>query len=405
MDTKAFKRSLQQSDNYHRKGFGHEEEVVAVLNTEYQSNLIQEIRQNNYQLQRGNVTIKLAEAFGFCWGVERAVAMAYETRQHFPTQTIWITNEIIHNPSVNQRLREMNVGFIEVKSGQKDFSVVESGDVVILPAFGASVSEMQLLNDQGCTIVDTTCPWVSKVWNSVEKHKKRQYTSIIHGKYNHEETIATSSFAGTYLIVLNLEQANYVCDYILHGGDKQEFLDKFKNAHSADFDPDQHLECLGVANQTTMLKSETEQIGKLFEKTLLTKYGPTQLNNHFMSFNTICDATQERQDAMLKLVEDNVSLMVVIGGFNSSNTTHLQEIAIEKGIPSYHIDSAARIEPGNRLQHKPLGEDLIVTDNWLPSGPIVVGVTSGASTPDKVVADVIETIFTIKEQEAMAIAK
>ena len=396
MDTKAFKRSLNQSDNYHRKGFGHEAEVAGVLNTEYQSNLIQTIRDNNYTLQRGDVTIRLAEAFGFCWGVERAVAMAYETRQHFPTETIWITNEIIHNPSVNGRLQEMNVGFIPVFDGVKDFSVVNSGEVVILPAFGASVTEMQLLNDKGCTIVDTTCPWVSKVWNSVEKHKKRDCTSIIHGKYKHEETVATSSFAGTYLVVLNLEQAQYVADYILNGGDKTEFLAKFAHAHSVGFDPDRDLEKVGVANQTTMLKSETEQIGKLFEQTMLKKYGPLELNNHFMSFNTICDATQERQDAMLNLVEEDLSLMLVIGGFNSSNTTHLQEIAIAKKFISYHIDSSDRIKADNSIEHKPLGKDIEIQDHWLPEGKITVGVTSGASTPDKVVADAIEKIFALK---------
>ena len=396
MDTKAFKRSLQKSENYHRKGFGHEGEVAGVLDREYQSNLIQTIRNNNYVLQKGEVTIKLAEAFGFCWGVERAVAMAYETRQHFPTERIWITNEIIHNPSVNQRLREMNVGFIEVIDGNKNFSVVGTGDVVILPAFGASVGEMQLLNDKGCTIVDTTCPWVSKVWNSVEKHKKRDYTSIIHGKYNHEETIATSSFADKYLIVLNMAQAQYVSDYMLNGGDKAEFLSKFQNAYSKGFDPDQDLERIGIANQTTMLKSETEQIGKLFEQTLLKKYGPVEFNNHFMSFNTICDATQERQDAMLNLVEEDLSLIIVIGGFNSSNTTHLQEIAIERGFDSYHIDSIARIISPNAIEHKPLGQNIQVQENWLPEGAITVGVTSGASTPDKVVAEVIEKIFELK---------
>ncbi len=398
MDTKTFKRQLLQSENYHRRGFGHEEEVAGVLNSEYQSNLIQDIRDNNYRWQKGNVTIRLAEAFGFCWGVERAVAMAYETRQHFPKERIWITNEIIHNPSVNQRLREMNVGFIEVIAGEKDFSVVDSGDVVILPAFGASVSEMQLLQNKGCTIVDTTCPWVSKVWNSVEKHKKRDYTSIIHGKYKHEETVATSSFADKYLIVLNLEQAEYVSNYILHGGSKEEFLDKFKNAHSVGFNPEQDLEKIGIANQTTMLKSETEHIGKLLERTMLKKYGPGELNAHFMSFNTICDATQERQDAMFELVEEELSLMVVIGGYNSSNTTHLQEIAVERNIPSYHIDSAARILDNNRLEHKPLGKEIEIKENWLPEGKIIVGITSGASTPDRVVEEVIENIFELKEK-------
>jgi 4-hydroxy-3-methylbut-2-enyl diphosphate reductase len=299
MDTKAFKRSLQHSENYHRKGFGHQEEVATQLQSEYQSQLIQQIRNNNYTLTRGDVTIKLAQAFGFCWGVERAVAMAYETRTHFPQERIWITNEIIHNPSVNQRMLEMKVGFIPVVAGKKDFSVVESGDVVVLPAFGASVQEMQTLNEKGCKIVDTTCPWVSKVWNTVEKHKKREYTSIIHGKYKHEETIATSSFAGKYLIVLNLKEAEYVANYILNGGNREEFLSKFSKACSAGFDPDRDLEMIGIANQTTMLKSETEQIGKLFERTMMQKYGPENLNDHFQSFNTICDATQERQDAML----------------------------------------------------------------------------------------------------------
>ena len=395
-DTKAFKRSLHKSDNYHRRGFGHEAEVSGMLDTEYQSDLIQTIRDRSYTLTRGDVTIRLAEAFGFCWGVERAVAMAYETRKHFPTAKIWITNEIIHNPSVNQRLKEMNVGFIEVIDGEKDFSVVQSGEVVILPAFGASVGEMQLLNDRGCTIVDTTCPWVSKVWNSVEKHKKRDYTSIIHGKYKHEETIATSSFAGKYLVVLNLSEAEYVRDYILNGGDRTEFMTKFAGAHSVGFDPDQDLQRLGVANQTTMLKSETEQIGKLFEQTMLQKYGPVELNQHFMSFNTICDATQERQDAMFDLVKEDLSLMLVIGGFNSSNTTHLQEIAIEKGFISYHIDSAERIKADGSIEHKPLETEIITETNWLPEGKIIVGVTSGASTPDKVVADAIEKVFALK---------
>jgi 4-hydroxy-3-methylbut-2-en-1-yl diphosphate reductase len=406
MDTKSFKRSLHQSEQYYRKGFGHEEAVSALLDSEYKSNLVQQIRDNGYRLQHGNVTIRLAEAFGFCWGVERAIALAYETRQQFPQERIWITNEIIHNPSVNQNLREMNVEFIPVAAGgQKDFSVVENADVVILPAFGASVQEMQTLNDKGCTIMDTTCPWVSKVWNSVEKHKKSDFTSIIHGKYKHEETIATSSFADTYLVVLNLEEAEYVCNYILNPGEtdaeqqqrKSEFLAKFKNAYSDGFDPLQNLEQVGIANQTTMLKGETEQIGKLFEKTMMRKYGPTAINHHFMSFNTICDATQERQDAMFQLVDEPLDLMVVIGGYNSSNTTHLQEISIERDIPSYHIDSADRIGPGNRVEHKPLNQSLVVTENWLPEGPITIGVTSGASTPDKVVADALEKIFAIKD--------
>jgi 4-hydroxy-3-methylbut-2-enyl diphosphate reductase len=402
MDTKAFKRALHHSERYNRKGFGRAEEISEELQSAYQSDLIQEIRLRDYRLTRGDVTIHLAEAFGFCWGVERAVAMAYETRRHFPQERIWITNEIIHNPSVNRHLREMNVGFIPLEAGSKDFTVVGQGDVVILPAFGASVQEMQLLSDRDCHIVDTTCPWVSKVWNTVEKHKRVSSTSIIHGKYNHEETIATSSFADKYLVVLNLAEAQYVCDYILQGGDRTEFMAKFGKACSVGFDPDQDLAQIGIANQTTMLKSETEAIGKLFERTMMQKYGPQHLAEHFLSFNTICDATQERQDAMFQLVEEPLDLMVVIGGYNSSNTTHLQEIAVERQIPSYHIDSAERIGPGNQVEHKPLGGELELAKPWLPAGPIVVGITSGASTPDKVVEEVIELVFKLKGAKVSA---
>jgi len=398
LDTKAFKRALNHAENYYRnQGFGQKEAVEGRMRDEYESNLVKKLRANNNQLIEGDVTIHLAESFGFCWGVERAVAMAYEARQHFPEQRLWITNEIIHNPEVNAQLKAMDVHFVELVDGEKDFAGVGEGDVVILPAFGASVQEMKLLHDKGCTIVDTTCPWVSKVWNTVEKHKKREFTSIIHGKYKHEETVATSSFAGIYLVVLNLAEAEYVADYILNGGDRDEFMHKFTNAHSEGFDPDKDLDAIGIANQTTMLKGETEHIGKLFERTMLKKYGPTEINDHFHSFNTICDATQERQDAMFNLVEANVDLIVVIGGFNSSNTTHLQEIAVEKGIPSFHIDSAARIDLNNSIEHKPLHSEALKTDaDWLTSGAISVGITSGASTPDKAVQEVLEKIFAIK---------
>ena len=397
LDTRAFKRSLHHSRNYNRRGFGRAQEVAKTLENAYQCDLVQQIRTSDNRLQVGRLTVRLAEAFGFCWGVERAVAMAYETRRHFPGERIWITNEIIHNPSVNRHLRQMGVLFIPLLDGQKDFSAVEHGDVVILPAFGATVGEMQLLNERGCTIVDTTCPWVSKVWNTVERHKKGRFTSIIHGKVKHEETLATSSFAGTYLVVLNLAEAREVCDYILNGGDRHVFMDRFRHACSPGFDPDKDLQRLGVANQTTMLKTETEAIGKLFEQALLRRYGPQELPQHFLAFNTICDATQERQDAMFSLVEEPLDLMVVIGGYNSSNTTHLQEIAVERGIPSVHIDSPERIGPGNAIEHKPLGKDLETRSPFLPEGNITVGVTSGASTPDRVVGETIQALVEIAE--------
>ncbi|MDP6833979.1 MAG: 4-hydroxy-3-methylbut-2-enyl diphosphate reductase [Prochlorococcaceae cyanobacterium ETNP1_MAG_9] len=402
MDTQAFKRSLHQSDRYNRRGFGSPAKRAQALEKVYQSNLIGSIRDNGYLLEHGRLQVKLAEAFGFCWGVERAVAMAYETRRHYPDEQIWITNEIIHNPSVNDHLRKMNVRFISAENGLKDFSDVQNGDVVILPAFGATVQEMQLLHERGCHIIDTTCPWVSKVWHTVEKHKKHTFTSIIHGKYKHEETLATSSFAGTYLVVLDLDEAKYVANYILGNGDRDEFLKRFAKASSPGFDPDKDLDRIGVANQTTMLKSETEEIGRLFELTMLKKNGPKELNDHFLAFNTICDATEERQGAMFSLVDEPLDMLVVIGGFNSSNTTHLQEIAVSRGLRSFHIDAPERIcEIDNTITHMPLGKSLIIEDNFLPSGQISVGITSGASTPDRVVEHVIQKLIKLSEKTVL----
>ena len=311
-----------------------------------------------------------------------------------------------------QRLKEMNVEIIEDKTGSgKNFDPVQEGDVVILPAFGASVSEMRLLSDRKVQLVDTTCPWVSKVWNAVDNQSRKAHTSIIHGKYSHEETVATASFATTYLVVRDIAEAEYVANYILNGGSKAEFLDKLQFSISAGFDPDEDLERLGLANQTTMLRDETLQIGKLLERTMMEKYGPAQLKDRYMVMDTICDATQTRQSAVYELTatqdqpDKKVDMMLVVGGFNSSNTSHLQEIPELRSVPSFWVNSAACIDvDSNKIMHKTAHGEMKETKNWIPDGPLVVGVTSGASTPDRAVEDVLDKVFQIRDPSYTGVA-
>lgn len=411
-DARAFRRSLNQTGRYTRKPTNDAEslELMEEHGVGYSSSgLVAQMKEQGNEWKQGEVTVKLAEAYGYCWGVERAVQMAYEARKAYPGKRLHITNEIIHNPKVNQRLAEMEIEFIEAAAtdsngvGEKDFGNVREGDVVILPAFGASVQEMKLLNDKKVQIVDTTCPWVSKVWNAVDNQARKGHTSIIHGKWAHEETVATASFAGTYLIVKDLKETQYVCDYIMEGGSKEEFMSKFRNAMSDGFDPEKDLVRVGMANQTTMLKGETEAIGKLLENTMMKKYGPAELNDHFMIMDTICDATQERQDAVYDMTshqqdDERLDMMIVVGGFNSSNTSHLQEIGEMKNIPSFWVDTGARIDvEKNTITHKLAHGELVETPCWLPDGPITIGVTSGASTPDRAIEDVLDRVFKIKD--------
>lgn len=285
----------------------------------------------------------------------------------------------------------------------KDYSSVAQGDVVILPAFGATIQEMSMLDEKGVQIVDTTCPWVSKVWNAVDSHRKAGQTSVIHGKYSHEETIATASFCDDYIIVKDMEEAEYVTRYIVEGGNRAEFLAKFKNAVSKGFDPDVHLGKVGLANQTTMYKRETKEIGRMFEVAMLKKFGPAEPGKHYAEFDTICDATQERQDAISDLVAadaagDKLDFVLVVGGFDSSNTAHLKEIPERAHVESFHIDRAERIRPDNSIEHRLTDGTIVVTTNFLkPGKPLTIGVTSGASTPDKSLEDCIEKIFLLNK--------
>eukprot|EP00670_Eutreptiella_braarudii_P002259 CAMPEP_0174289644 /NCGR_PEP_ID=MMETSP0809-20121228/25775_1 /TAXON_ID=73025 ORGANISM="Eutreptiella gymnastica-like, Strain CCMP1594" /NCGR_SAMPLE_ID=MMETSP0809 /ASSEMBLY_ACC=CAM_ASM_000658 /LENGTH=583 /DNA_ID=CAMNT_0015387713 /DNA_START=31 /DNA_END=1782 /DNA_ORIENTATION=+ len=403
-DARKFRRSLNKTGRYSRKLQKLPESVEQMEEDGVgysRTGLVAQMRTGDFKFAVGDVTVELAEAYGFCWGVERAVQMAYEARKTFPDSKIHVTNEIIHNPTVNNRLLEMDMSIMETTTDAKSFAGLGEGDVAVLPAFGASVQEMQALNDKKVQIVDTTCPWVSKVWNAVGSQKDADHTSIVHGKWAHEETVATVSFAGKYLVVKDMEQAEYLANYILNGGDKDEFLKYYgAEAMSAGFDPEAMLDKIGLANQTTMLKGETVAIGKLLESTMMQKFGPQNLNEHYMVMDTICDATQERQDAMYKMMEtaSEYDLMLVVGGFNSSNTSHLQEICEHNKVKSFWIDSADRIDVDtNTILHKMSWGELVETKEWIPAGPLKVGVTSGASTPDKAIEDVLDKLFKIKD--------
>lgn len=392
-----------KSEQFHRRGFKEvRDKVENTITDQYQSEVVDDLKASNYIIERDNVKVHLAKDFGFCWGVERSIALAYEAVEHYPDKKLHITNELIHNPEVNDRLTEMNVNLIEkLGEGKKNFDTIEEGDVVILPAFGASYEEMEFLDKKNVEVVDTTCPWVSKVWNTVDMHHRKGLTSVIHGKYGHEETVATTSFCEDYICVKNMKEAEMVADYILNGGDKEAFLKYFEKAISEGFDPDTMLNNLGLANQTTMYKKETKAIGKMFQKTMMKKFGPSEVNEHYMEFDTICDATQERQDAVTELVEiakqDGLDFILVVGGWDSSNTAHLLEIPQLEGIRSFHINRAECIGADNTITHRTV-EGEIVTEPFLLDiqQDVVMGVTSGASTPDAAVQDSLSQIFLLK---------
>jgi 4-hydroxy-3-methylbut-2-enyl diphosphate reductase len=403
LSKKAQRLQFMKSPQFYRNGFKDvRSDVEDTMQEQFKSNVVDDLKSNSYVMQKDGVTVHLAKDFGFCWGVERSIALAYEAVRHYPEKKVHITNELIHNPEVNDNLHEMKVNFIEKKENGKDFDVVEDGDVVILPAFGASFEEMDLFDKKNVEVVDTTCPWVSKVWNTVDTHQKKGLTSVIHGKYAHEETIATTSFCEDFICVKNMEEAEMVTDYILNGGDKAAFLDHFKNAVSEGFDPDTMLSNLGLANQTTMYKKETRAIGQLLQKTMIQKYGPTDIKSHYMEFYTICDATQERQDAVHELVENaetlNLDFILVVGGWDSSNTAHLLEIPAMAGIRSFHINRAECIGADNTITHRTMSGE-IVTEPLIEdlSKDVVMGVTSGASTPDAGVQDSLSSIFMLKK--------
>jgi 4-hydroxy-3-methylbut-2-en-1-yl diphosphate reductase len=375
--------------------------VQAQVLSHYRSNLVERIRANGHVLSAGDLTIKLAKEFGFCYGVERAIDLAYAARKVFPGQPIYILGEIIHNPEVNDQIRAMGIRFLSGKEKDADIEDLKKDDIVIIPAFGTEVSTRRQLEAKGCRFVDTTCGDVMSVWKRVRQYSKDKVTSIIHGKSWHEETKATSSQTmanggGHYLVVFTLAETDYVCDYIGRGGDKAAFLEKFKGAYSEGFDPDVHLQAIGVANQTTMLRGETEEVQRRLRRAMLQKYGEGEIERHFRFFDTICGATQDRQDALKKLLQEPISLLLVIGGYNSSNTSHLAEMG-EAKLPTYFIKNAAKMMSDKFILHYDQHKNQEVeTANWLPAGKITVGITAGASCPNNLIEDAIRRLFELR---------
>src|SRR5918995_406171 len=387
---------------YFRKGFGLKSEIAGRLSADYHSALVESLKRNGYSLELGPLTFRLAREFGFCYGVDRAVEYAYEARTKFPERRLFLVGEIIHNPHVNEKLQAMGITFMaHQQDGEFDFSSVTPDDVVIMPAFGVTIRDFERLRSIGCILVDTTCGSVLNVWKRVENYARDGYTAIIHGKHYHEETKATASQVmkypqGRYLVVLDMSEARTICDYIEAGGEVQVLQTQFGRAVSPGFDFQRDLIRVGIANQTTMLSGESLAIADEFRKSMLRRYGPGTLDQHFRSFDTICSATQERQDAVLALLQERLDVMVVVGGYNSSNTCHLAALVHQHGVPTYHIEDAAAIDVATgAIRHQPIGTKTEVTAlQWL-GGSRTVGITAGASTPNNKVGETIARISAI----------
>lgn len=375
--------------------------VKAEVETHYRSHIVEKLRAAGGILTIKNTTIRLAKQFGFCYGVERAIDLAYASRRVFPEQNIYLIGEIIHNPEVNRQLSEMGIANLVGPEAAATVEELTEDDVVIVPAFGAETVMMERIKERGCQIIDTTCGDVMSVWKRVRSYAKQGVTSIIHGKASHEETRATASRAththgGHYLVILTLEDTDYVCDYIRHGGDRADFLQRFAGGYSEGFDPDLHLERLGVANQTTMLKSETEELQRRIARAIQDRDSKTE---NFQYFDTICGATQERQDALFDMLESPMDVLLVVGGYNSSNTSHLVEIG-ERQLPTFFIRDAACLRSFEEIVHFDLQQSKEITSTYTASllgdGPVTIGITAGASCPNNLIEAAILQVFNLR---------
>jgi len=387
--------------NYYRRGLGLKAEVKPVLRAEYGSSLVEAMKASGHKLTLGRITFRMAASLGFCYGVDRAVEYAYETCRKFSHRKIFLVGEIIHNPLVNSQLKSMGVTFLYPDSeGEFDFTAVQPSDVVVLPAFGVAIDAFERLRDIGCVLVDTTCGSVLHVWKRVEQYSRDGFTSLIHGKYRHEETRATSSQVlkydgGSFIVVRNMDEARLVCDYIRGTATADVIQAAFAGKTSDGFDPELHLGRIGVANQTTMLATESLEIARVVRDAIRDRWGEEELEGRFRSFDTICSATQDRQDAVLELMRSEPDLMLVIGGYNSSNTTNLANICSEQ-VRTYHIETHEGIDAERgTISYKQVGTGEVVEESgWLPAeGELQIGLTAGASTPDSLIGHTVERIL------------
>lgn len=386
-------------------------EVQAKVEQHYRSPLVEKIRAEGGCFIVGNTTMHLAKQFGFCYGVERAIDLAYAARKVFPEQRLFLIGEIIHNPEVNAQMTALGIQNLFEKDPTSAVENLQPEDVVIVPAFGAEVAILEKIKARGARIVDTTCGDVMSVWKRVKQNAAEEVTSIIHGKASHEETKATASRAlgtgkGHYLVVLDLEETDAVCRYILHGGNKEKFLTKFQGAISEGFDPDLHLKRIGVANQTTMLRAETEEVQRRLQKAIEERdkhnisFSEREKNSSFRFFDTICGATQERQEALVDLIQRPLDFLVVVGGYNSSNTTHLAEMG-EKKLPTYFICNQYCLENLSEIRHFDLHvrQEITSYNSWmikLPGEPLSIGITAGASCPNNLIEEVMKRILKLR---------
>ncbi len=353
-------------------------------------------------LDFGTVQFLIARHFGFCYGVENAIEIAYKAVNENPDKNIYLLSQMIHNPIVNKDLEEKGIEFIMDTEGNQfiPWEKLQKEDVVIIPAFGTTLEIEEKLNKIGIEIqrYNTTCPFVERVWKQSKKLGDNDYTIIIHGKHNHEETRATFSHSdqnGPSLIIKNIDEARILEEIILGNKDQNEFENIFKGRYSKNFDFKKDLEKIGVINQTTMLATETQEIADFLKNTMIKKYGNSDIKNHFADTrDTLCYATNDNQQATIGLLQENADIAIVIGGYNSSNTSHIVELCEEK-LPTYFINSANEIENQKTIHHFDFHNNKRLTSNqFLPNtNPLKIILTSGASCPDRIVDEVLDKIL------------